>query len=468
MKKVFLFCIGGTGLRVMKSVTMLLAAGMDAKGFSIVPVLIDPHIDLEEKRNLQNLINEYESLHKSIYEGIKQPPANSFFYTDITDISKLKGQQNDYSDPIAEKKPFGQYLNIGKLNSGDINNYLVQTLFSQENLDNSLSVGFKGSPNVGTVVLGEKIKGANWYKTFCNAFQQEDRVFIISSIFGGTGASGYPILEKKIRQTNDFPIVKNTVMGAVTVLPYYSLEDPATTGSDIDSSNFLTKARSALAYYENNIESDYIYYVGEQKVKKIYPNDESKQEDTAHFIELVAATALFDFLGKPEERPEKTQALSRSIKEDYEKLTFSKLGDSYSDVVKVVADMTILSRLVYILPDEKQFPLSKNRGFESGFYNDKDFTNLRAFLIRFAKWYEELKDNSRGFDPINIADPYNRKADLSNWISDFSLNAKDESYYLLEMIKASNKDSDNTYTNKFFRWMNYAYKAINKYTDKIK
>lgn len=48
MKRVFVFCIGGTGLRVMKSITMLLAAGMDAKGYTIVPVLIDPHMDLEE------------------------------------------------------------------------------------------------------------------------------------------------------------------------------------------------------------------------------------------------------------------------------------------------------------------------------------------------------------------------------------------------------------------------------------
>ena len=63
MKRVFVFCIGGTGLRVMKSITMLLAAGMDAQGYTVVPVFIDPHIDLEEKRNLQNLIQDYENIY---------------------------------------------------------------------------------------------------------------------------------------------------------------------------------------------------------------------------------------------------------------------------------------------------------------------------------------------------------------------------------------------------------------------
>ena len=258
MKRVFVFCIGGTGLRVMKSVTMLLAAGMDAKGYTIVPVLIDPHMDLEEKRNLQTLIGEYETVYNNVIlsDGKRLNPIHGFFGTDIADLAKLNGQQNDISEPIVEKRSFGQYLNVGNLNSKDVNEYLVQTMFSQANLDNDLSVGFKGSPNVGTVVLGEMIKGADWFQAFCNACQRGDRIFIISSIFGGTGASGYPLLEKKVRNSTDHPNVKDAIMGAVSVLPYFSLEDPSTTDSDIDSANFLTKTKSALAYYEQSVLSD--------------------------------------------------------------------------------------------------------------------------------------------------------------------------------------------------------------------
>ena len=45
MAKVFVFCIGGTGLRVMKSVVMMAADGMKTNGYDIVPVIIDPHVD---------------------------------------------------------------------------------------------------------------------------------------------------------------------------------------------------------------------------------------------------------------------------------------------------------------------------------------------------------------------------------------------------------------------------------------
>lgn len=468
MKRVFVFCIGGTGLRVMKSITMLLASGIDAKGYTIVPILIDPHMDLEEKRNLQTLLEEYETVHNNtiISDGKRLNAINGFFSTEIADLAKLNGQQNDISEPIAEKRSFGQYINVGNLKSDDVNKYLVQTLFSQANLDNDLSVGFKGSPNVGTVVLGEMIKGADWFQAFCNACQKGDRIFIISSIFGGTGASGYPLLEKKVRNSTDHPNVKDAIMGAVSVLPYFSLEDPSTTDSDIDSANFLTKTKSALAYYEKSVLSDYLYYIGEQGMKTTYANDEKKQDDKAHFIELVAATALFDFLAKTD-KPDSTQVYSRAIKEDVDSLSITTLGDAYSDIVKAVADMSLLSRLVYFLPNESQFPLSKNRGFDSAFYEDKSFVCLRNFLVRYANWYQELAENKRGFAPLTIAKVEDRNAKLSNWIQDFSLDAKDESYYLLDMIRESNKDKDDTHTLKFRRFLDYAFKSINKYTSKI-
>ena len=468
MSRVFVFCIGGTGLRVMKSITMLLAAGMDAKGFTIVPVLIDPHMDLEEKRNLQNLIDEYQIIYDSVTKNNDKRlgAIDGFFGTDIVDIAELSGKHNDISEPIAEKRSFGQFIDYGKLNSEDVNRYLIQTMFSQANLDNELSVGFKGSPNVGTVVLGEMIKGADWFQAFCNVCQKDDRIFIISSIFGGTGASGFPLLEKTVRNSTAHPNVKDAMMGAVTVLPYFALDDPSITSSDIDSSNFLTKAKSALAYYEKNVQPDYLYYVGESELNKTYSNDEKKQEDPAHFIELVAATALFDFLSKTD-KPDKPQALSRAIKENTDSLSITSLGNPYNDVVKAVADMMLLSRLVYLLPEENQFPLTKDRKFDSSFYEDKDYKSLSIFLDRFSIWYHELESNNRAFAPLTIAPLENRNAKLSNWVDDFSLDAKDESYYLLEMIRASNKDKDDTHTNKFRRFLDYAYKAINKYTSKI-
>lgn len=463
MKKVFVFCVGGTGIRVMKSITMLMAGGMSTNGYTVVPVILDPHLDLEEKKNLHSLLETYEKIYKySNNNGTSTlNPLKGFFNSEIRTISELNGISNDTQQNAGSQEKFRSYINVANLDANNINNYLVETMFSTKNLDNPLSVGFKGNPNVGTVVLGDMIEGSDWFKSFKQQCEKDDRVFIISSIFGGTGASGYPLLEKKIRLAQNEPAVKNVMMGAVTVLPYYGLKDPMLSNSDIDSANFYTKTKSALAYYHGTVKSDYLYYVGEKSLKQIYENDEKKQDDKANFIELVAASALFDFLNR--EKPDRQQYLTRAIEDDLESMDLSSMGTGYKDIVKSVADYMLLRALIDTLPHETYFPLSTNRGFNDDFYKDATFQSLVKFTDIYYKWYSELSQNKRAFAPLH----YDNLRQMSGWIKGYDLEAKDDSYYLLQMIKASNKDVSKEHSNKFRFFLQFAYEAINNYTDKI-
>ena len=464
MKKVFVFCIGGTGIRVMKSITMLMAGGMSTNGYMVVPIILDPHLDLEEKKNLHSLIESYKDVYdKSVKNGSSRlNHLDGFFNSEIRKIEELNNQTNDTQQTAGSKEKFRSYIGLANLGADNLNNYLVETMFSTKNLDNPLSVGFKGNPNVGTVVLGEIIEGADWFRSFKQHCEKDDRVFIISSIFGGTGASGYPLIEKKIRLAENEPAVKNVVMGAVTVLPYYGLKDPATTGSDIDSANFYTKTKAALAYYDGTVKSDYLYYVGEKSLKQVYENDEKKQDDKANFIELVAASALFDFLKR--EKPDNTQYLTRAIESDEESLDIVSLGKGYRDIVKSVADYMLLQNLVNGLPSEKYFPLSKNRGFNDAFYKDSAFQALKRFTEKYYNWYSELAQNKRAFAPLHCDDNKNQ---MGGWIKGIELDAKDDSYYLLRMIQASNKEMSKEHSNKFRFFLQFAYEAIDSYTKKI-
>lgn len=460
MAKVFVFCVGGTGIRVMKSITMLAAAGMKTNGYQIVPIIVDPHVDLDEKTRVDNLIADYSRIYNcSTKNGDNTLEAmDGFFSTRFVTLDELAGHAGKGTVP-AVKKSFGDYLNVGHLNKGDINNYLIKTLFSEANLTNSLAVGFKGNPNVGTVVLNDMVSNANWFESFLTHFAKGDKVFIISSIFGGTGASGYPLLEKKVRDADNFPDVKNAVMGAVTVLPYYSLTDPKTSGSDIDSANFYTKTKSALSYYAHSVKSDYLYYVGVQTLSASYSNNEREQKDSAHFIELVAATALFDFLGR--EKPDSMQAMTRAIRKNSDSLDLESLGKSYSETVKRIADMMLLNLLVSDLPKEKQFPLRINWKMDDDFYNDESFRSLASFTEGFDMWYKELATNKKSFSPLNLV---GADGNLSNWVKGKTMKGKDLSYYLLEIIKSSNKKKQ-THENKFRYFVEFLHDAINVYTN---
>lgn len=463
MKKIFVFCIGGTGIRVMKSITMLMAGGMKTNGYTVVPIILDPHLDLEEKKNLHSLLDSYINIYQqSINNGTSLlNPLDGFFNSEIRLLSQLNNQSNDTPHVAGSKEKFSSYIDSTALGADNINNFLIETLFSSKNLNNLLSVGFKGNPNIGTVVLGEMIEGADWFKAFKTHCEQEDRVFIISSIFGGTGASGYPLLEKKIRGSENEPTVKNAVMGAVTVLPYYGLKDPTTTGSEIDSANFYTKTKAALAYYENTVTSDYLYYIGEKTLRQVYENDEKKQDDKANFIELIAASALFDFLKR--EKPEKQQFLSRSIESDKESLDLISMGPGYKKIVKSVADYMLFGNFINKLPSESYFPLKVTRGFDASFYKDASFLALRRFTDIYYQWYSELSQNKRAFAPLH----YGELKKMGGWIKGVELEAKDDSYYLLRMIQKSNQEKEENHNNKFRFFLQFAYGAINSYTSKI-
>lgn len=459
MKKIFVFCIGGTGIRVMKSIIMMLASGMDTNGYAIVPVVLDPHLDLEEKKNLISLIDTYKTIYNhSVTNGTERLNAlEGFFGSEVVKLEELNDKTNDAIQFTGSNQKFTSYINLSNLGNDDINNFFVRTLFSSKSLNSSLDVGFKGNPNVGTVVLGDMVQNANWYNAFKANCSDGDRIFIISSIFGGTGASGYPLLEKTIKEEKAMPAVKDALMGAVTVLPYYGLTDPAVSGSDIDSANFYTKTKAALAYYEKTVQSDYLYYAGEVKPSAVYENNEKEQKDSANFIELVAASALFDFAHR--DKPDTTQYLTRAIESDQESMDLAAMGSGYKPIVKAVADFMLLRELVGILPKEKYFPLKKTHGLDEAFYNDSPFQALEKFTRSYHLWYQEISGTKRAFAPLST------EKVTSAWVKGLSLDAGDDSFYLLDMIKAGNADKQ--HTPKFRAFLQYAYQAINRYTNKI-
>lgn len=459
MNRVFVFCIGGTGLRVMKSVIMLLASGFRTNGYQIVPIIIDPHQDLKEKTELDALIANYQKIYDATVGERTEDKDNSlegFWNTRIITLQQLDNQQNPTSSSLAYERAFREYIELGNLDPNDPNQLLIQALYSEANLNNKLSVGFKGNPNVGTVVLGDMIEGADEFEGLKRQFNENDRIFIISSIFGGTGASGYPLLEKSIRGCDSCPKLKEATMGAVTVFPYFALEDPTTTGSSIDSANFLTKTKAALAYYADNVLSNYLYYVGEKKLRKSYKNNEQEQEDPAHFIELVAASALFDFL--KQERQNTTQYMTRAIRDDQEVLNIASAGDGYKPIAKSLADMMLLKELLEFWENENHSPLKTSKWhLDERFFSTEPYTDLKSFLKRFSDWYGQMASNERGFNPLNI------NSDMTDPIKGMSVEG-DRRHYVLDMINCSQRDKARNYTMRLRHLMESAYQAIDKYT----
>ncbi|MDP4268726.1 MAG: hypothetical protein Q8909_01235 [Bacteroidota bacterium] len=412
MSKLYVFGIGGTGSRVIKALTMLLAAGVKCDVDTIVPVIIDPDSASADLTRTVETMKKYEAIRSKLDFTSVNP--NQFFRTEI-----LQSVLN-YRLPLnnTQDVTFKDYMGVSTMS--DSNTALVNMLFSQSNLKSDMKIGFKGNPNIGSVVLNQ-FSDSQEFRGFANSFQQGDKIFIVSSIFGGTGASGFPLLLKTLRSNDKIPnfkLIQDSPIGAVSVLPYFGVTQ--NNNSSIDSATFISKTKSALSYYERNISDnnsvDSLYYIADE-IRGQYDNNEggSLQKNDAHLIELVSAFAILDFAGsKPQDANiRRTVHKEFGIEdiEDDQQIIFKNLGKELRNTLQVPLTQFVLFRK-YLTeacmseyshqPWAKKFIWQKQEVFDSSFFSSQFFSDLKTVQEDFNTWLEEMDGNKRRFSPFKV------------------------------------------------------------------
>jgi hypothetical protein len=235
LARLFIFAVGGTGARVLRSLTMLLAAGMRLPDCDqVIPVLVDPDTQNGDVTRTVDLLKRYKRIHDALYQDGQHPKNEGFFGQDLTTLAQLntsgvEGLRDsfvyDFGGINQSFKDFMHYNETSVETRG-----LLDLLFTPDSLNASLDLGFRGSPNVGSVVLNSLVQ-AKEMRYLAQSLNSDDRVFFISSIFGGTGAAGFPLLVKNLRDPGvdlPQPSVRAAVpAGALVLLPYFKLQQPS-------------------------------------------------------------------------------------------------------------------------------------------------------------------------------------------------------------------------------------------------
>lgn len=401
MSKLYIFGIGGTGSRVLRSFTMMMAAGVKIGADEIVPIVIDPDAANADLTRTVALMNNYRNIRK--YLSFPKENKNTFFKKEIGHfLSNYTLRINDTDD-----KSFQNFIDLPSMSRA--NKAMCRMLFSEKNLTSQMQVGFKGNPNIGSVVLNQIVNSAD-FMAFANSYEQGDKIFIISSIFGGTGASGFPLLLKTLRTGNSFPnndIINKSEIGAVTILPYFKLQ--VDDESEIDSSTFISKTKSALAYYENNISKNNqinaLYYLADD-VTNTYENHEggSTQRNDAHLIEFLAASAIVDFSNKEHSG---TTHKELGIKETMGNVSFNSFNEELNRWLRLpLTQFTLMANCVknqYDYVTSTRLEANNKASFvKHGLYDNSFFTNLKKFIDSYREWLKEMKDNKRSLDLFNL------------------------------------------------------------------
>lgn len=311
MSKTYIFAIGGTGARVLRSLTMLMASGIkDANGNpfdgTICPIIIDYDEHNGDKDRAIQTMKRYSAVHDLIMKGkeaglpatltegkkpffapkIEQILTNWSWQFDLQNNRKLKYKEYISYDNIANYHPETQNL-IDCLYDTD-----NSSVYTELNLD--MTVGFQGNPNIGSVVFDD-LKNRQEFKKFTDSFKKGDRVVVIGSIFGGTGSSGIPKIVAAIKNHNETNI-STAEISVVLVLPYFAVGTPDQGEISINSNIFNSKTKAALNYYESsgtNSMIHNIYYVGDKIPTKVEPHiGDKEQKNNAHIVEMISAMSV--------------------------------------------------------------------------------------------------------------------------------------------------------------------------------
>lgn len=312
--------VGGSGCRAIESVVHFSAAGLGPKSMTLAFVDAD-----RGNGNLQRSA-DLVGLYLRLFRALRRPGARDQLGAETPWLATdLQHGPNDFWSPV----PDGSDQTLGTIfnYSGTMpppERALFDALFSSRDGANEktmpLNEGYRGRPHIGAAVTGARASTRSpFWKGIADLVRRpnegEDvRIFLIGSIFGGTGASGFPSMARKIRRLMTEAGINGGVrIGGALLLPYFRYERPDGKRHQgaIASDVFLPQAQAALRYYEQMMRTapvfDSLYMIGWPsliEVGQCQPGGRS-QVNPPMAPEMMVATAALRFFGDEEVSPGK-------------------------------------------------------------------------------------------------------------------------------------------------------------------
>lgn len=320
----YIIAIGGTGARCAEAIVHLAAAGIFNKGFETEDLhilFVDPDTGNGNLTAADSItLAHYQRCSDTIIGGIDDK-LSWWMQTKVKKFqSGLLSPFNESGSTRTLKDTF-RYENYAQ--DSPIR-HLFNVLYTQEEQKTNLREGFRGRPAIGSAIMTRFIQedgNHNIWRALIDKIQAGDKIFLCGSIFGGTGASGFPTLGRLIAKElgeEGKNILGNVKLGGLLMLPYFKYDPPKDEKEKKEvyarPEEFILRAEAALRYYgAHDLKFDKVYLLGMPNPTK-YPKTStggSGQNNPPHFLELYGGLALRDFLFTEKPRQSTVVLLSR-------------------------------------------------------------------------------------------------------------------------------------------------------------
>jgi len=306
MARYYVIAIGGTGTRCLEALIHLCAAGMGPD--EMIFLVVDSDESQGNIETLKRVIDDYESCQRLVSSS------QSIFRTRLTyQAGKIVWSPARRGETLSDYFKYNTLISSSKELGG-----ICNLLYSQEELGLVWDYGFCGRAIIGSPVMA-RIKESLDKEPWSNLIQNIEhdlgtgsdvRVFVFASVFGAAGASGFPVIADIIRHR--FQKEERLNLGGALILPYFSFHIPADqTGVFSSPKDFLLKSKVALGHYSESWKrkrSPYnsIYLIDEKTLDLREDGEDRKfalggpkQDNYAHYIELLAALSCLGFYRGP-------------------------------------------------------------------------------------------------------------------------------------------------------------------------
>jgi hypothetical protein len=333
--KTYLICAGGSGARTLESVVNLCAAGLGPDKLTVL--VVDPDAANGNNDRTKDLVTRYQACHAAFGNKL----GGKRYFSTALDLMPPPPGENGPGAPATDLKPwspvdldqtFHQLLGYAALNVQQ--KKVADLLFTEEELNMRLNVGFRGHPSLGAAALALLplyTHGHPW--STLSAQLRTDltldqvRVMLVGSVFGGTGASAFSPLARWLRETAG-ALNGNLTIGVVALAPYFTFSTvtpgpadaaagppavpvgggaaaaPAAQAASVpvpDAKKFPLATRAAAKFYDHlrqtrMWEFDAMYWLGDDSPSRVAPHSGGQlQKNAAHFVDLLAGLTCLDF-----------------------------------------------------------------------------------------------------------------------------------------------------------------------------
>jgi hypothetical protein len=276
MAEYILIGVGGTGAKIVEAALPLFLAGLGPDKVSVG--FVDQDQANGNVARTRQRLQLYESF-KTTWSGDRRPTRMDWAVEDSKggvafgrNIVRSLAPGHELWCPHPDRGATLQSI-FGRALMPEDQKNLMDLLYEADETEQlmRLGEGYRARPHIGAAAMMSQAAGNGEFwgplreKIEVAAGGEEVRIFFVGSVFGGTGAAGFPTIARVIRRivqesAGRAPLRGKVHLGGALMLPYFSFKSPENRDDNVArSEQLLTQSRAALKYYHELFQREAVF-----------------------------------------------------------------------------------------------------------------------------------------------------------------------------------------------------------------